>query len=176
MPAIPPAHVQTLALGCAELHQTSGGPPFESLEIPLNGIPSFHCVNSTTQLAVISKRAEGALNSVSDVIDKDVKEHWSQDSPLGDTALYWPSPGHRTVNHHPPTAAFQPIPCPLGDPPIKATSLQSGHKEVAGPCQRPCTNGGAADLHAELRMGPHKGRAEEHNRFPHPARHFILNK
>ena len=42
-----------------------------------------------------------ALNSMIDVIDKDVKEHPAQDRPLGDTAHYRPPPGLRTINQHP---------------------------------------------------------------------------
>ena len=38
------------------------------------------CVDHSTQLGVVCKPAEGALNSIVDVIDKGVKEHQS---------LYW---------------------------------------------------------------------------------------
>ena len=58
-----------------------------SVQVPLNGIPSFHCDNCTTQFGVISNLAEGALNSILDVIDKDVKEHQHQERPVGDTPL-----------------------------------------------------------------------------------------
>ncbi len=69
--------------------------------LSMNGIPSFLRVNRTTQLGVVSKFAEGALDSVVDVIDKDVKEHRSQDRPLGDATRYRPPPEHRTIDHHP---------------------------------------------------------------------------
>ena len=44
---------------------------------------SFHRVNHTTQFGVISKFAEGALNSIVDVIDKDVKEPSLKTDPWG---------------------------------------------------------------------------------------------
>jgi len=67
----------------------------------------------------------GALNSFIGVIDKNVEEHQSQDRPLGNTACYWPPSGHRTIDHHPLSVSFQPIPYPLGGPPITSTSLQT---------------------------------------------------
>ena len=86
----------------------------------------------TTQLGVISKFAEGALDSIVNVIDKDVKEHQSQDRPLGDATCYRPPPGHGTIDHHPLSAAFQPISYPTSGPPIKSTSLQFGDKDGVG--------------------------------------------
>jgi len=71
MLGIPPAQVQNSALCCVEPHEVHLGPPFQPVKVPLNGIPSFYCVNRTTQLGVLSKLAEGALNSVIDVTDKD---------------------------------------------------------------------------------------------------------
>jgi len=37
------------------------GPLLKLVQVPLDGIPSFWCVNCTTQLGVICKLAEGAL-------------------------------------------------------------------------------------------------------------------
>ena len=79
--------------------------------------------NGTTHLGVISKLAAGALDPIISVTDKDVKEYQSQDRPLGDTTHYWPLPGHRTIDHHPLSLAFQPIPYPPGGPAIKSTSF-----------------------------------------------------
>ena len=58
---------------------------------PLDGIPSFYCVNCTTQLGIISRLAEGALNLIIYLIGQDVKEYWSHDrgldQPLDQAAL-----------------------------------------------------------------------------------------
>ena len=54
--------VQDLALGLVEPHEVCIGPPLKPVQVPLDGIPSLQCVNRTTQLGVISKRAESALN------------------------------------------------------------------------------------------------------------------
>ncbi len=53
------------------------GPLFEPVQVPLDGIPHFHCVNCTTQLGVINKLVEGKLDSTIYVIDRDVEEQWS---------------------------------------------------------------------------------------------------
>jgi len=53
--------MQDLALGLVESHEVHTGPLLELVLVPLDGIPSFWCVNCTTQLAVICKLAEGAL-------------------------------------------------------------------------------------------------------------------
>ena len=37
----------------------------------------------STQLGVVSKLPVGALNSIINIVNKDVKEHWSQDRPQG---------------------------------------------------------------------------------------------
>jgi len=55
--------------------------PFKFIKVPLDDIPSFHCINCNTQLGVISKLAKGVLNPIIYIIDKDVKEYWYQDRP-----------------------------------------------------------------------------------------------
>ena len=51
-----------LAVGPVELHEVYVGPLLELVQVPLDGIPSLKCVNCTTQLGVVDKLAEGALN------------------------------------------------------------------------------------------------------------------
>jgi len=54
--------MQDLALGLVEHHEVLTGPLPEFVQVPLDGIPSFWCVTCTTQLGVICKLPEGALN------------------------------------------------------------------------------------------------------------------
>ena len=56
---------------------------FKPVQIPPDGIPSFCWINCTIQLGIICKLAEGTLDSTVCVIDKDVKELWSQDRSMG---------------------------------------------------------------------------------------------
>ncbi|KAK4810873.1 hypothetical protein QYF61_013281 [Mycteria americana] len=65
--------VQALALGLVELHEVHMGPLLKPVQVPLDGIPSLQRINCTTQLGVISKLAEGALNPTVYVIDEDIK-------------------------------------------------------------------------------------------------------
>jgi len=54
--------VEYLALGLAEPHKVHTGQLLKLVQVPLDGIPSLKCVNCTTQLGVVDKLAEGALN------------------------------------------------------------------------------------------------------------------
>jgi len=74
--------VQGLALGLVELHEVYMGPPFKPVKVPLDSIPSLQSVDRTTQLGVIGKLAEGALNPDIHVADKDVEHCQSQYGPL----------------------------------------------------------------------------------------------
>ncbi|KAK4806889.1 hypothetical protein QYF61_012610 [Mycteria americana] len=65
--------VQDLALGLVEPHEVHMGPLLGLVQVPLDGIPSLRRVNRTTQLGVICKFAEGALDPAVYVIDEDIK-------------------------------------------------------------------------------------------------------
>ena len=54
--------MQDIALALVELQETYTGPPLKPVEVPLDGMLSLQCVDHTTQLRVICKLAEGALN------------------------------------------------------------------------------------------------------------------
>ena len=62
--------VQDLALGLVEFHEVCMDLPLEPAKVPLDGIPSLQRVDCTTQLGVVSKLAEGALNPTVRIIDK----------------------------------------------------------------------------------------------------------
>ena len=58
------------------------GPLLQSVQVPLDSFASFQ--QSTAPLfGVIHRLAEGALDAIVCVIDKDVEEHQSQDRPEG---------------------------------------------------------------------------------------------
>ena len=54
--------MQDLAFVLVEPHEVRPGPPLELVQVPLDGIPSLRRVYHTTQLGVVCKLAEGALN------------------------------------------------------------------------------------------------------------------
>ncbi|KAK4822574.1 hypothetical protein QYF61_017160 [Mycteria americana] len=82
---VAPAQVQDLQLGLDEPHKVHMGPLLKLVQVPLNGIPSLRHVNHTTQLGVLCKFAEGALDPTVYVVDEDIKQCWSQYRPLRDT-------------------------------------------------------------------------------------------
>lgn len=54
--------MQDLALGLVELHEVGMGPPLQHAQVPLDGISSLYHVSCDTQLGVICKLADSALN------------------------------------------------------------------------------------------------------------------
>ena len=70
--------VQDLALGFAEPHEVLLGPLLKPVQVPLDGIPSLRCVDHTSQLGIISKLAEGALDLTANVSYEDIKEDIKQ--------------------------------------------------------------------------------------------------
>jgi len=90
---VAPSQMKDLALGLAEPHEVHTGPLLELVQVPLGGIPPFLCVNYTTQLGVICKLADGALDPTKSLM-KMLKQHRSQYGPLRDTTCHWHPFGH----------------------------------------------------------------------------------
>ncbi|GAB0176555.1 hypothetical protein GRJ2_000120700 [Grus japonensis] len=127
---ITPTHVQDLALGLVELHVLCIGLCLKPVKVPLDGILSLQHVDCTTQLGVVSKLAEGALDPTVHVANKDVKQCRSQYQPLRNTTRHWSPLGHRAIDCNSFSMAIQPIPYPLTAPSIKCMSLQFRDKDV----------------------------------------------
>ncbi|KAK4822416.1 hypothetical protein QYF61_015163 [Mycteria americana] len=88
IPGLAPTPVQDLALGLVEPHEVRMGPLLELVQVPVNGIPSLRRVSRTTQVGVICKLAEGALDPSVYVVDEDIKQCCSQYGPLRDTTRH----------------------------------------------------------------------------------------
>ena len=67
------------------------------------------------------------------VIGEDIKKHWSQYWPLGDTTCHQSPSKHWAFDHSPHTIS-QPVPCPLNGPPNKFLSFQFGEKNIMEDC------------------------------------------
>ena len=67
---IAPAKGQHFARILVELHLVHMDSCCKPAQLPLDSVPSFCCVNCTTQLGVVSKRAEGVLNFTIHLNDK----------------------------------------------------------------------------------------------------------
>jgi len=52
------------------------GSLFKFVQVPLDGMPSFCCINCTTQLDGTSKLVDGALDPTVCIINKNIEEHW----------------------------------------------------------------------------------------------------
>lgn len=80
--------MQEFGFGLSEPCEAHPDPLLELVQVPLNDILSLRRVNCTTQLGVNHKLAESAHNPTVCVIDKGIKQHWSQYNPLGDTTHF----------------------------------------------------------------------------------------
>ncbi|KAJ7414125.1 hypothetical protein WISP_86696 [Willisornis vidua] len=88
------SYVQSLALGLVELHEVHMHPPLKPVKVPLNGIPFLHAD------CVVDKLAEGTLNPIVCVADKDVKQCQSRHKPLRNTSHHWSTLGHQAIAHN----------------------------------------------------------------------------
>jgi len=61
-----------------KLIQLGLGPSSQPVQITLQTLPNLKQINTPTQLGVICKVSEGALNPLIQIIDKDVKQDWTQ--------------------------------------------------------------------------------------------------
>lgn len=73
LPGISLNQVLNFAVGLVEPHDVAMNLLLKLFMVPLDDIPSFQCVNCTTQLDVLYKIAVVALNPF--VIDKNIKEY-----------------------------------------------------------------------------------------------------
>jgi len=69
---------QDPAFGLVEAHTVGLGPSIHSVQIRLQSLPTLQQIDSPTQLGVICKLTEGALNPLIQIIDKGVKQDWTQ--------------------------------------------------------------------------------------------------
>ncbi|PKU30563.1 hypothetical protein llap_19132 [Limosa lapponica baueri] len=98
--------MQDLALGLVELQEVCTGPPLKPVQVPLDGIPSLQRVDCATQLGVMGKLAEGALNPTVHVSNKDVKQQRSQYQLLRNTTHHWFPLGYKAIDCNPLGAAI----------------------------------------------------------------------
>ncbi|KAK4824075.1 hypothetical protein QYF61_010586, partial [Mycteria americana] len=106
--------VQDLALGLVEPHTIDLGPSIQPVQVPLQSLPTLQQINTPTQLGVICKLTEGALDPFVQIIDKDVKQNWPQHRALGNNTWDRPPTGFNSIHHHslgPAVQSSSPTPC-----------------------------------------------------------------
>ncbi|KAK4822567.1 LOW QUALITY PROTEIN: hypothetical protein QYF61_016136 [Mycteria americana] len=126
------AQVQDLALGLVEPHTIDLGPSIQPVQVPLQSLPTLKQINTPTQLGVICKLTEGALDPLVQIIDKDVKQNWPQHRALGNTACDRPPTGFNSIHHHSLGPAIQPVLYPVKSTPIQAMSSQFLQENAVG--------------------------------------------
>ncbi|KAK4829076.1 hypothetical protein QYF61_002020 [Mycteria americana] len=118
------AQVQDLALGLVEPRTIDLGPWIQPVQVPLQSLPPLKQINTPTQLGVICKLTEGALDPFVQIIDKDVKQNWPQHRALGNTSCDRLPTGVNSIHHHSLGPAVQPVLYPAKSTPVQAMSSQ----------------------------------------------------
>ncbi|KAK4820021.1 hypothetical protein QYF61_017694 [Mycteria americana] len=103
------AQEQDLELGLVKLHTTDLGPWIQPVQVPLQSLPTLQQINTPTQLGVICKLTESALDPFVQIIHKDVKQDWPQHRALGNTTGDRPPTGVNSIHHHSSGPAVQPV-------------------------------------------------------------------
>ncbi|KAK4817835.1 hypothetical protein QYF61_000670 [Mycteria americana] len=128
------AQVQDLALGLVKPHTIDLGPSIQPVQVPLQSLPTLKQINTPTQLGVICKLTEGALDPFVQIIDKDVKQDWPQHRALGNTACDQPPTGVNSIHHHSLGPAIQPVLYPVKSTPVQAMSSLFLQENAVGNC------------------------------------------
>ncbi|KAK4821205.1 hypothetical protein QYF61_015773 [Mycteria americana] len=126
------AQVQDLALGLVKPHTIDLGPLIQPVQVPLQSLPTLQQTNTPTQLGVICKLTEGALDPFIQIIDKDIKQNWPQHRALGNTACDRPPTGVNSIHHHSLGPAIQPGLYPAKSTPVQAMSSQFLQENAVG--------------------------------------------
>ncbi|KAK4817336.1 hypothetical protein QYF61_010239 [Mycteria americana] len=126
------AQVQDLALGLVKPHTIDLSPSIQPVQVPLQSLPTLQQINTPAQLGVICKLTDGALDPFIQIIDKDVKQNWSQHRALGNTACDQPPTGVNSIHHHSLGPAIQPVLYPAKRTPVQAMSSQFLQENAVG--------------------------------------------
>ncbi|KAK4826721.1 hypothetical protein QYF61_010974 [Mycteria americana] len=120
-----------------------GGPKLNTVfEVPLQSLPPLKQINTPTQLGVICKLTEGALDPFIQIIDKDIKQNWPQHRALGDTTCDRLPTGFNSIHHHSLGSAIQPVLYPEKSTPVQAMSSQFLQENAVGNRRRARRGGG----------------------------------
>ncbi|KAK4811654.1 hypothetical protein QYF61_022747 [Mycteria americana] len=126
------AQVQDLALGLVKPHTVDLSPSIQPVQVPLQSLPTLKQINTPTQLGVICKLTEGALDPFVQIIDKDIKQNWPQHRALGNTACDQLPTGVNSIHHHSLGPAVQPVLYPAKSTPVQAMSSQFLQENAVG--------------------------------------------
>ena len=74
--------MQDLALGFVEPHTIGLTPSIQPVQVSLQTLATLKQIDIPTQRGVICKLTEGSLNPLIQIIDKDIKKGWPQNSLL----------------------------------------------------------------------------------------------
>ncbi|KAK4818146.1 LOW QUALITY PROTEIN: hypothetical protein QYF61_006745 [Mycteria americana] len=120
------------ALSLVEPHTIGPSPSIQPGQVPLQSLPPLKQINTPTQLGVICKLTEGALDPFVQIIDKDIKQNWPQHRALGNTTCDQLPTGANSIHHHSLGPAIQPVLYPAKSTPVQAISSQFLQENAVG--------------------------------------------
>ena len=116
--------VQDLAFCLVEPHPIGLSPVIQSVQITPQSLLTPRQINTSSQLGVICKFTEGALNALIQVINKDIKQDRSQYQSLRKTTRDWLLSSINSIHHHFLSLDIQSVLHPAKSVPIQATDCQ----------------------------------------------------
>ncbi|KAK4818594.1 hypothetical protein QYF61_015456 [Mycteria americana] len=126
------AQVQDLALSLVKPHTIDLSPSIQPVQVPLQSLPTLKQINTPTQLGVICKLTEGALDPLIQIVDKGIKQDWPQHRAQGNTACDRPPTGVNSIHHHSLGPAIQAVFYAAKHTPIQAMSSQFLQENAVG--------------------------------------------
>jgi len=78
MPGVIPSQVQGFAFPLLRLHEIPRSPLRQAVKVPLNVSTTLRCIGHSLQFCISCELAKDALCPINQVINEDVKEHWTQ--------------------------------------------------------------------------------------------------
>ncbi|KAF4804443.1 hypothetical protein TURU_007903 [Turdus rufiventris] len=87
------AKMQDLTLGLIKCHPIGLCPSIKKFQVSLQSPPTFHQIDTRSQLSFICKITNERLNTLIHVVNKNIDKNWPQHRPLRDTTSDWPPAG-----------------------------------------------------------------------------------
>lgn len=116
--------MQDPALCLVELHPVGLSPWVQPIHFPLQSLPTLKEINTLSELGVICKLTEGALDPLVQITDGDIEKKWPQYWAQWDTTSDWPPAAFSSIHHSNLDLATQTVFDPLMHTSIQALSRQ----------------------------------------------------
>ncbi|KAJ7405122.1 hypothetical protein WISP_141802 [Willisornis vidua] len=126
------AKVQDPALGLVKYHPIGFVPSIQLVQVSLKSSLTLQQINTPPQLGVICKFANGGLNSLIQIINKDIKQNWAQYSSLENTTVDQAPTECSPIHQQSLGPAIQAVLIPAESTPVQEVGCQLFQEHVMG--------------------------------------------